>query len=249
MAGHSQFKNIMHRKGAQDRKRGRIFSRLSREITVAARLGGADPDGNPRLRLAIQEARGQNMPKDNIQRAVGKAEGGDAADYQEVLYEGYGPGGVGFVVEALTDNRNRTAASIRARFSKGGGTLAEGGAVIFMFDRLGEIVFPPATAKVEAVLEAAIEAGAEDVASDADGHRIFCSRGNLGEAARVLEERLGAAPERARLIWWPRDGIPVEGADAEKAAVLFESLNEDDDVQAVYTNFEMTDEVFARSVA
>ncbi len=243
MAGHSKFKNIMHRKGAQDRKRTRIFSRLAREITVAARLGGVDPNANPRLRLAMQEARGQNMPKDNIERAIAKVEGGTADDLDEITYEGYGPGGVAFVVEAMTDNRNRTAASIRSRFNRLGGSLAEGGAVTFQFERIGEVVFDPGAASADAVLEAAIEAGADDAVSEEDGHRIRCSRSDLAEVSRELEERLGAPPGTSRLVWSPLATVPVSGDDASRVIRLYESLSEDEDVQEVYANFEVPDEL------
>ncbi len=243
MAGHSKFKNIMHRKGAQDRKRTRIFSRLAREITVAARLGGTDPGSNPRLRLAMQEARGQNMPKDNIERAIAKVEGGAEEQLEEIVYEGYGPAGVAFVVEAMTDNRNRTAASIRARFNRNGGSLAEGGAVTFQFERIGEVTFEPAVADADAVFEAAINAGAEDAVSDGDGHRIRCSREDLAEVSRGLEEELGAPPGSSRLVWSPLATVPVAGDDAGRVVRLYESLSEDDDVQEVYANFEVPEEL------
>ena len=243
MAGHSKFKNIMHRKGAQDRKRTRIFSRLAREITVAARLGGVDPDANPRLRLAMQEARGQNMPKDNIERAIAKVEGGNAEDLMEIVYEGYGPGGVAFIVEAMTDNRNRTAASIRSRFNRHGGSLAEGGAVTFQFERVGEIVFEPGVADADAVLEAAIEAGADDAVTEEEGHRIRCTREGLSEVSRELELHLGAPPGSSRLVWSPLATVPVAGEDASRVVRLYEALNDDDDVQEVYSNFEIPDEL------
>ncbi len=243
MAGHSKFKNIMHRKGAQDRKRTRIFSRLAREITVAARLGGVDPNANPRLRLAMQEARGQNMPKDNIERAIAKVEGGAAEDLEEIVYEGYGPGGVAFVVEAMTDNRNRTAASIRSCFNRHGGSLAEGGAVTFQFERVGEIVFGPGVADADAVLEAAIEAGADDAVTEEDGHRIRCSREGLAEVSRELEVHLGNPPGSSRLVWSPLATVPVGGEDANRVVRLYAALNDDDDVQEVYANFEIPDEL------
>ena len=231
----------MHRKGAQDRKRTRIFSRLAREITVAARLGGPDPTANPRLRLAVQEARGQNMPKDNIERAMAKAAGGNAEDLEEALYEGYGPGGVAFVVEAMTDNRNRTAASLRARFGRHGGSLAEGGSVTFQFQHVGEILFAADAADADSVLEAAIEAGAEDAVSESDGHRIRCRRNDLVEVSRGISEMLGAPPASCRLVWAPLASVPLDGDAAAGVLRLYESLNEDDDVQEVYANFEIPD--------
>ena len=249
MAGHSKFKNIMHRKGAQDRKRTRIFSRLAREIMVAARLGGIDPTSNPRLRLAMQEARGQNMPKDNIERAIAKVEGDAADDLQEIVYEGYGPGGVAFVVEAMTDNRNRTAASIRSRFNRHGGSLAEGGAVTFQFERIGEVVFDPDVANADAVLEAAIEAGADDAVSEDDGHRIRCTREELAEVSRELEEQLGAPPGSSRLVWSPLATVLVAGEDAGRVVRLYEALAEDDDVQEVHANFEIPDELLEELAA
>ena len=195
MAGHSKFKNIMHRKGRQDAARSKLFSRLSKEITVAVKMGGGttDPDMNPRLRLAIQNAKGQSMPKDNIQRAINKGAGGDGEDYKEMRYEGYGPGGVAVIVEALTGNLNRSASNVRAAFSKNGGSLGETGSVSFMFDRVGEIVYKPEAGDADTVMEAAIEAGAEDVESDEDGHTITCAFEDLGSVSKALEEALGDA--------------------------------------------------------
>lgn len=249
MAGHSQFKNIMHRKGRQDKQRAKVFSRLSRELTVAVKMGGDDPSSNPRLRLAIQEARGHNMPKQNIERAIGKAAGGEGEEYEEVTYEGYGPAGVGYVIEALTDNRNRTAASLRGRFSKLGGTLAEGGAVTFQFERIGEIVYPAAAAAADAVLEAAVESGADDAISDEDTHRILCARESLAEVARQLEELIGSPPLSAKLVWSPKHSVTVEEGSADTILRLYDSLNDDDDVQAVYSNFDMPDELLLRLAA
>ena len=237
MAGHSQFKNIMHRKGKQDAVRSKLFSKLSREITVAAREGGPDPDGNPRLRLAIQNARAESMPKDNIERAIQKAMGGDADTYEAIRYEGYGPGGVALIVEALTDNRNRTAGAVRSYFTKHGGSLGETGSVAFMFERVGEIVYGLKAGDPDAVLEAAVEAGAADVSSDEDGHVVTTGFADLGEVARALEERLGA-PVSVRAVWKPLTSTPL---DAEKAASLVKligTLEDDDDVQNVYANFE-----------
>ena len=248
MAGHSKFKNIMYRKGAQDAKRSKLFSKLSKEITVAAKVGGPDADGNPRLRLAIQNARAQSMPKDNIERAIKKAEGGDADTYEEIRYEGYGPGGVAVIVEALTDNRNRTASAVRSTFSKSGGALGETGSVSFMFDRVGEIVYPPEAGDAETVLEAAIESGAEDVVSDEDGHVITCAFEDLGEVSKSLEGSLGEA-KSVNAIWKPQTGTPVDEEKAASLVRLIGALEDDDDVQNVYSNFEIDDEVMARLTA
>jgi YebC/PmpR family DNA-binding regulatory protein len=238
MAGHSQFKNIMFRKGRQDAAKSKLFSKLAREITVSAKEGGADADGNPRLRLAIQAAKAQSMPKDNIERAVNKAVGGDAESYAEVRYEGYGPGGVALIVEALTDNRNRTAGAVRACFTKNGGALGETGSVAFMFDRVGEIVYPAAAGSADAVLEAAVEAGAEDVASDAQSHVILTAFEDLGPVSKALEEKLGEA-ESVRAVWKPQTLTPVDGDKAETLMKLIAALDDDDDVQNVYANYDV----------
>jgi YebC/PmpR family DNA-binding regulatory protein len=238
MAGHSQFKNIMFRKGRQDAAKSKLFSKLAREITVAAKEGGADPEGNPRLRLAIQNARAQSMPKDNIERAVNKAAGGDSETYEEVRYEGYGPGGVALIVEALTDNRNRTAGAIRSHFAKNGGALGETGSVAFMFDRVGEIVYPATAGDADAVLEAGIEAGASDVASDSDGHVIVTGFPELGSVARSLEEKLGQATS-VRAVWRAQTLTPVAGEKAETLMKLIATLEDDDDVQNVYANYDV----------
>ena len=238
MAGHSQFKNIMHRKGRQDAMKSKLFSKLAREVTVAAKEGGASPDGNPRLRLAIQNARAQGMPKDNIERAISKAAGGEAEDYSEIRYEGYGPGGVALIVEALTDNRNRTAGAVRSYFTKNGGALGETGSVAFMFDRVGEIVYPAAVGDADTVLEAAIEAGASDVASDAEAHVITTAFEDLGPVARALEERLGE-PTSVRSVWKPQTMTPVEGDKAQSLMKLIATLEDDDDVQNVYANYDI----------
>ncbi|MGF7162191.1 YebC/PmpR family DNA-binding regulatory protein [Rhodoligotrophos appendicifer] len=248
MAGHSQFKNIMHRKGAQDAKRAKVFSKHSREITVAAKAGGPDPASNARLRLAIQNARAENMPKDNIERAIKKAAGGDADTYEEIRYEGYGPGGVAVIVETLTDNRNRTASNVRATFSKFGGNLGETGSVSFMFDRVGQIVYKPEIGDADAVLEAAIDAGAEDVQSDADGHVITCAFAELSEVAAALQDTLGEA-ESVRPFWRPQNGTPVDEERAQSMLKLVSSLEDDDDVQNVYSNFEVEDDVMAKLTA
>ncbi|MEC9343232.1 MAG: YebC/PmpR family DNA-binding transcriptional regulator [Pseudomonadota bacterium] len=244
MAGHSKFKNIMHKKGRADAARSKLFSRLSKEITVAVKMGGGttDPDMNPRLRLAIQNAKGQSMPKDNIQRAINKGSGGDGEDYKEMRYEGYGPGGVAIIVEALTDNLNRSASNIRAAFSKNGGSLGETGSVSFMFDRAGEIVYKGEAGSADEIMEAAIEAGAEDVTSDEDGHTIICAFEDIGEVSTALEAALGEA-ESVNVIWRPQNQTPI---DEEKAATLFkllDALDEDDDVQNVYSNEEVDEAV------
>jgi YebC/PmpR family DNA-binding regulatory protein len=238
MAGHSKWANIQHRKGRQDARRSKLFSKLSKEITVAARMGAPDPAFNPRLRLAIQAAKAQSMPKDNIDRAVKKAAGGDAGGYEEIRYEGFGPGGVGIIVEALSDNRNRAASEVRSAFAKHGGNLGETGSVSFMFDRVGSIQYPAAVAGEEAVLEAAIEAGADDAQSSEDGHEIFCAAERLGEVAASLEAKFGEA-EQAKLVWRPQNLIAVEGQAAETLMKLMTALDDCDDVQNVYANFDI----------
>ena len=245
MAGHSQFKNIMHRKGRQDAAKSKMFSKLAREITVAAKAGLPDPAMNPRLRLAVQNARAQSMPKDNIERAIKKAQGSDAETYEEVRYEGYAPGGVAVIVEALTDNRNRTASNIRAAFTKAGGALGETGSVSFMFDRVGEIVYPAAAGNADAVMEAAIEAGADDVQSDEDGHVIICAFENIGEVTAALEKTLGEA-ESVKTIWRPQTTTPVDEERAQSILKLIGVLEDDDDVQNVYANFEVDDATMAK---
>ena len=240
MAGHSKFKNIMHKKGRADAARSKLFSRLSKEITVAVKMGGGttDPGMNPRLRLAIQNAKGQSMPKDNIQRAINKGSGGDGEDYKEIRYEGYGPGGVAIIVEALTDNLNRSASNIRAAFSKNGGSLGETGSVSFMFDRVGEIVFGKEAGSADDVMEAAIEAGAEDVTSDEEGHAIICAFEDIGEVSTALEAALGE-PESVNVIWRPQNQTPVDEDKAGTLMKLLDALDEDDDVQNVYSNEEI----------
>jgi YebC/PmpR family DNA-binding regulatory protein len=238
MAGHSQFKNIMHRKGRQDAMKSKLFSKLARELTVSAKEGGSSPDGNPRLRLAIQNARAEGMPKDSIERAINKAAGGDAESYEAIRYEGYGPGGVALIVEALTDNRNRTAGAVRSYFAKHGGALGETGSVAFMFDRVGEITFSAAAGGADAVLEAAIDAGADDVTSDVDHHVITTGFESLGAVARALEDRLGT-PVSVRSVWKPQTLTPVEGEKAGSLMKLIATLEDDDDVQNVYANCEV----------
>ncbi len=245
MAGHSQFKNIMHRKGRQDAQRSKLFSKLAREITVAAKLGTPDPAMNPRLRAAIIAARGENMPKDNIERAIKKAAGNEGENYDEIRYEGYGPGGVAVIVEALTDNRNRAASDIRSFFTKSGGNLGESGSVAFMFDRVGVIEYDADKASEEAMLEAAIEAGADDVASSEAGHEIYTAQETLREVAKALEGRFGE-PRKAALTWRPQNTIAVDDDTGEKLLKLIDNLNEHDDVQNVYANFELSDTLVAK---
>ena len=245
MAGHSKFKNIQHRKGAQDKKRAKIFSRLAKEITVAAKMGMPDPDSNPRLRTAILAARAQNMPKDNIERAIKKSADADGESYDEVRYEGFGPGGIGVIVETLTDNRNRTASDVRSTFSKSGGNMGETGSVSFMFDRVGSIEYGPDAADAETVFEAAIEAGAEDVVSGEDGHEIICSMEDLDGVVDVLAGVLGE-PQAARIVWKPQNDVPVDAEAAEKVLKFMDALDDLDDVQNVYANFDIADEVMEK---
>ncbi|MFN3233040.1 MAG: YebC/PmpR family DNA-binding transcriptional regulator [Alphaproteobacteria bacterium] len=245
MAGHSKFKNIMYRKGAQDAKRSKLFAKLAKEITVAAKLGGEDPDGNPRLRSAIAAARAQSMPKDNIERAIKRASGGDAENYEEVQYEGFGPGGVSVIVEGLTDNRNRTASEIRTAFSKNGGNLGESGSVSYLFDRVGLIRYPADVASAEDVFEAALEAGADDCESSEDSHEITCAPDAFSDVRDALEAALGEA-EVARLGWKPQNSISVDEDQAPTLFKLLEALDDDDDVQNVYANFEVSDDIMER---
>lgn len=245
MAGHSKFKNIQHRKGRQDAVRSKMFSKLAREITVAAKMGAPDPAMNPRLRLAVQNARSLSMPKDNIQRAINKAADKDGENYDEVRYEGYGPGGVAVIVEALTDNRNRTASNVRTAFAKSGGALGETGSVGFMFDRVGEIVYPVAVGDEDAVMEAAIEAGAEDVASDEETHTIYCAFEDIGDVSSALEAAFGEATS-VKPIWKPQNDTPVDETKAEQLLRFMDVLDDDDDVQNVYSNFDISDDVMAK---
>jgi YebC/PmpR family DNA-binding regulatory protein len=245
MAGHSQFKNIMHRKGRQDAMRSKLFSKLAREITVAAKMGLPDPAMNARLRAAIQAARAENMPKDNVERAIKKAAGNDADNYEEVRYEGYAPGGVALIVEALTDNRNRTAGEVRSYFTKAGGSLAETGAVSFMFDRVGLVVYDPAAASEDAMMEAAIEAGADDVQSGEDGHEVITGLESLRDVAKALETRFGE-PRKAALVWRPQNSIDVDDEAGEKILKLMDSLDDNDDVQTVYSNASFSDALMAK---
>lgn len=245
MAGHSKFKNIMHRKGAQDKKRAAQFSKLSREITVAAKMGMPDPDMNPRLRAAVNAAKAQSMPKDNIQRAIDKASRGDGENYEEIRYEGYGPGGVALIVEALTDNRNRTATNVRTAFAKNGGNLGASGAVSHGFERLGLIEYPGSTGDADKVFEAALEAGADDVESDADSHAIWVAVENLHPVARELEKALGEA-EGVKLAWRPSLKTEVDEETARTLLKLIDVLDDDDDVQTVWGNYEIPDAVMEK---
>ena len=248
MAGHSQYKNIMHRKGRQDAQKSKLFGKLAREITVAAKLGTPDPDMNPRLRAAIIAARAENMPKDNIERAIKKAAGNDGENFEQIRYEGYGPGGVAVIVEVLTDNRNRTAGEVRASFTKSGGNLAETGAVSFMFDHVGVIEYDAGVASGEAMFEAALEAGADDVVSNDNGHEIYASQGNFGTVAKALEAKFGE-PRKAAMTWRPQNTVAVDDDQGEKLLKLIESLNDHDDVQNVYANFEVSDALVNRMSA
>ena len=245
MAGHSQFKNIMHRKGRQDSVRSKMFSKLAREITVAAKAGLPDPSMNARLRLAIQNAKAQSMPKDNIDRAIKKASGADGENYDEVRYEGYGPGGTAIIVEALTDNRNRTASNVRSIFTKAGGALGETGSVSFSFDHVGEITYKLSAGDADKMMEAAIEAGADDVETDEEGHYITCAFESLGEVAKALETSLGEA-ETVKAVWRAQNNVPVDEERAQSLLKLIDSLEDDDDVQNVYSNFEVDEEVLAK---
>ena len=244
MAGHSKWANIQHRKGRQDAVRAKLFSKFSKEITIAAKMGDPDPEKNPRLRLAVKEAKAQSMPKDTIERAIKKAMGGEAEDYEEIRYEGYGPGGVAVIVEAMTDNRNRTASTVRSTFTKHGGNLGETGSVGFMFERKGEVIYPADAGDAESVLMAAIEAGAEDVESGADGHTIWCADTDLNEVSTALEGALGES-ESTRLVWRPTTTTEMDLEGMQKLMKLVEALEDDDDVQRVTTNFDASNEVMA----
>lgn len=245
MAGHSKFKNIMFRKGAQDAKRSKLFSKLAKEVTVAAKMGGPDPAANARLRSAISAAKAQSMPKDNIERAIKRASSSDLENYEEVQYEGFGPAGVSIIVEALTDNRNRTASEVRSKFSKNGGNLGESGSVSYLFDRVGMIRYPASAGSQEKVFEAALEAGAEDCQSDEESHEITCALEDFAAVRDALWETLGEASE-ARLIWKPQTTIEVDLDEAQTLFKILNALEDDDDVQNVYANYEMSDEVMER---
>jgi YebC/PmpR family DNA-binding regulatory protein len=243
MAGHSKWANIQHRKGRQDAVRAKMFSKFSKEITVAAKMGDPDPDKNPRLRLAVKEAKAASMPKENIERAIKKSIAGDSENYEEIRYEGYGPNGVAIIVEAMTDNRNRTASNVRSTFTKRGGNLGETGSVSFMFDRVGQIVYSKGDA--DAVMEAAIEAGAQDVESSEDGHVVWCAVEDLNDVSTALEASLGEA-DSTKLVWKPQTTTELDLDAATSLMKLIEALEDDDDVQSVTANFEISDEVMAQ---
>ena len=248
MAGHSAFKNIMHKKGRADAARAKMFAKLGREITVSAKMGSPDPGMNPRLRLAIQAARAENMPKDNIERAIKKAAGGDTEAYESIRYEGYAPGGIAVIVEALTDNRNRTGGAVRAAFTKFSGNLGSTGSVSHMFNHVGEITYPASAGSAEKVLDAAIEAGADDCASDADGHVITCGFDSLGTVAGALEAALGE-PEGVKTVWRPNLTSPVDEEQARTIMKMIAMLEDDDDVQNVYANFDISEDVMKKLTA
>ena len=245
MAGHSKWANIQHRKGKQDKLRSKLFSKLAKEITVAAKMGDPDPDKNPRLRLAVKEAKSNSVPKDVIDRAIKKSQGGDAESYDEIRYEGYGPNGIAIMVEAKTDNRNRTASNVRSYFTKYGGDLGQSGSVSFMFDRKGEIMYPASAGDADTVMMAAIEAGAEDVESDEDGHWIYTADTDLAEVSSALEASLGES-EHAKLIWKPQAPTEIDLETATKLMKLLDALEEDDDVQNVTGNFDIPEDVAAQ---
>ena len=245
MAGHSKWANIQHRKGRQDAVRAKLFSKLSKEITVAAKMGDPDPEKNPRLRLAVKEAKSQSMPKDNIDRAIKKSQAGDGDEYEEIRYEGYGPNGVAVIVEAMTDNRNRTASTVRSTFTKNGGNLGETGSVGFMFDRKGEVTYPAEVGDADTVMMAAIEAGAEDVESSDEGHVIWCADTDLNDVATALEAELGET-ESTKLVWRPTTTTEMDLEGMEKLMRLVDALEDDDDVQRVTTNFEASDDVISQ---
>jgi YebC/PmpR family DNA-binding regulatory protein len=246
MAGHSQFKNIMYRKGAQDKKRAKIFTKIIRELTTAARSGLPDPNSNPRLRAAVNAAKEANMPKDTVERAIRRGAGGEEGEnYEEVRYEGYGPGGVAIIVEALTDNRNRTASDVRAAFTKAGGNMGESNSVSFLFDRVGQVTYPASAASADAMFEAAVEAGADNVERGSGEHAVTTAPDALNAVRDALEQRFGA-PQSAKLVWKPKTLTPVEGDAADQLFKLLETLEDSDDVQSVYANFDASDEVMAR---
>jgi len=242
MAGHSKWANIQHRKGRQDAVRSKLFSKLSKEITVAAKMGDPDPDKNPRLRMAVKEAKSQSVPKDVIDRAIKKSVAGDGDEYEEIRYEGYGPNGVAVIVEAMTDNRNRTASTVRSTFSKNGGNLGETGSVGFMFDRKGEVTYLASAGDADTVMMAAIEAGAEDVESSDEGHIIYCADTDLNDVSTALEAELGESAS-TKLVWKPTTSTDMDLVAMQKLMKLVDALEDDDDIQRVTTNFEATDEV------
>ena len=245
MAGHSKWANIQHRKGRQDKIRAKLFSKMSKEITVAAKMGDPDPDKNPRLRLAVKEAKSSSVPKDVIDRAIKKSQAGEGDDYEEIRYEGYGPNGVAVIVEAMTDNRNRTASNVRSTFTKNGGNLGETGSVGFMFERKGAVSYPADVGDADTVMMAAIEAGAEDVESGEDGHTIWCADTDLNEVSNALEAQLGES-DSTKLIWRPTTTTEMDLEAMQKLMKLMDALEDDEDVQQVTTNFEASDEVMAQ---
>ena len=245
MAGHSKWANIQHRKGRQDKARSKLFSKLAKEITVAAKMGDPDPENNPRLRLAVKEAKSNSVPKDVIDRAISRSQAGEGDDYKEIRYEGYGPGGVAVIVEAMTDNLNRTASTVRSTFGKHGGNLGETGSVGFMFDRKGEIIYPADAGDEDTVMMAAIEAGAEDCESSDEGHVITCADTDLNDVANALEKDLGES-ESTKLVWRPTTTTELDLEGAQKLMRLIEVLEDDDDIQRVTANFEVSDEVMAQ---
>lgn len=245
MAGHSKWANIQHRKGRQDKIRAKLFSKMSKEITVAAKMGDPDPDKNPRLRLAVKEAKSNSVPKDVIDRAIKKSQAGEGDEYEEIRYEGYGPNGVAVIVEAMTDNRNRTASNVRSTFTKNGGNLGETGSVGFMFERKGAVSYPADAGDADTVMMAAIEAGAEDVESGEDGHTIWCADTDLNEVSNALESQLGES-ESTKLVWRPTTTTEMDLEGMQKLMKLVDALEDDDDVQQVTTNFEASDEVMAQ---
>ncbi|MDV4168835.1 YebC/PmpR family DNA-binding transcriptional regulator [Rhodovulum sp. FJ3] len=242
MAGHSKWANIQHRKGRQDAARSKLFSKFSKEITVAAKMGDPDPEKNPRLRLAVKEAKSNSMPKDNIERAIKKAIGGEGDAFEEIRYEGYGPDGVAVIVEAMTDNRNRTASTVRSTFTKNGGNLGETGSVAFMFDRKGQVTYSAEAGDADTVMMAAIEAGAEDVESSEDGHIIWCADTDLNDVSNALEAELGES-ETAKLVWRPTTTTELDLEGAQKLMKLIDALEDDDDIQRVTANFEISDDI------
>jgi len=246
MAGHSKFKNIMHRKGAQDKKRSSLFSKLSKEITVAAKMGGPDLDANPRLRLAVQNARSNSMPKDNIQRAINKSQGGDSASYDEIRYEGFGPGGTAIIVESLTDNKNRAATDIRTVFAKNGGNMGESGSVSYQFEHVGEIVFEDSSLSADDMFEQALEAGADNVESDDNFHEITCAMEDLNAVSTALELSTGEEPKSAKLVWKAQNTIELDLDGATKLMKMIDALEDLDDVQNVYGNYEISDDVMEK---
>lgn len=246
MAGHSKFKNIMHRKGAQDKKRSGLFSKLSKEITVAAKMGGPDPDANPRLRLAMQNARSNSMPKDNIQRAINKSQSGDTESYDEIRYEGFGPGGTAIIVESLTDNRNRAATDIRTAFAKNGGNMGESGSVSYQFDRVGEIIFEESNVSADDMFEQALEAGADNVETDGNIHEITCAMEDLNAVSTALAASTGEEPKSTKLVWKAQNSIELDLDGATKLMKMIDALEDLDDVQNVYGNYEISDDVMEK---